>query len=72
MSNRTLLEVNHDFGHRFEREDGELVIGLFSNAIRSGDDKDWAKLEYFGIRKIVMRHHSDDAIIKLPYATIKL
>lgn len=69
MSNRTLIEINHDFGFRMDNPD---IARLLGRSVRSNDAQDWEKLEYFGIRKIVTRHHSDKATITLPYATIKL
>lgn len=58
MSNRTLIEINHDFTHVIERHPEEFdcdIIRYLCNADQSNAER----LLKYGIRVFGMRHHSD-------------
>lgn len=57
MSQRTILEINHDRSYEIERKPHEFVAAL-QVALGSGDDRCWKELERFGIRKGTQAHHS--------------
>lgn len=59
MSNRTIVEINHDMAGFIDRNP-EGFVALLSCALRSGDKEDWKLLERFGIRFGLMSHHSND------------
>lgn len=59
MSIRSLFEINHDFGHRIEREP-EAFVRALDAYIRSGDSRTANALEPFGLRVIGQRHHSSE------------
>lgn len=58
MSNRTIIEINHDFAHKIDREPEAFVSDL-GTALRSGNRQAWEALERFGVRRAIMAHHSD-------------
>lgn len=59
MSQRSILEINHDLSHIIERHPGAIEDWL-KIALASGSDQAWAPLEKFGIRRITQCHHSED------------
>jgi hypothetical protein len=59
MSQRSIIEINHDCSHLIDREGGRFV-DLLLRALASGADRSWEDLERFGIRRIVQCHHSED------------
>ena len=57
MSNRTLIEINHDFWMQ------ACLPSFVDDLIRylgAGDSKTAERLEQYGIKVIAMRHHSED------------
>jgi hypothetical protein len=60
MSNRSLIEINHDFA-------GEIGSDTFRAALRrylnSADRETAEALEPFGVRVIGLRHHSNKFIV---------
>lgn len=73
MSNRTIVEINHDFGGAI-RNDPEGFAALISEVVRCGvngnpDNKTGAELERrlrgFGITCSPTHHHSDDVTLTL-------
>ena len=58
MSQRTIVEFNHDLTHkiRFSTEFDRLL----AIALASGSPDAWRPLERFGLRRIVQLHHSDE------------
>lgn len=58
MSNRTIVEFNHDYTHKIDRDAVTFIRGLL-NALRGGDRESWKALESFGVRQAIMAHHSD-------------
>lgn len=71
MSIRTVVEVNHDYGHHIEEDPAEFAR-LVRYAINAGDRNTWEELESFGIRFITERHHSDECEVRTKYKTINL
>jgi hypothetical protein len=59
MSNRTIIEINHDYAAAIERSPVEFVAQL-SAALTSGAERDWAPLWRFGVTRVTQCHHSDD------------
>jgi hypothetical protein len=59
MSQRSIIEINHDLSHEIDREGGR-VIDLLLRALASGSDRYWEPLRRYGINRIVQCHHSED------------
>ena len=49
MSQRTLIEINHDFTGEIDGEDTQFVIDLVSY-LRAGGERSKQNLERYGIR----------------------
>lgn len=62
MSQRTIVEFNHDYAHKLDGADDirQVFARLVDHALRSGSKEDWEQLRRFGITRIVQCHHSDD------------
>lgn len=59
MSNRSLIEINHDYVGTIDKaREGEFERALL-RYLRSADTDSAANLERFGVRVFGMRHHSD-------------
>lgn len=58
MSNRTLIELNHDFTHYVEGEPEAFARALAAYA-RSASKENAEKLERWGVKVFGMRHHSE-------------
>lgn len=58
MSNRTLIEINHDRAHDIDRA-LEFKSTLY-RYLCSGSSDDADLLEMFGVKVIAMRHHADN------------
>lgn len=59
MSNRTLIEINHDCAGDIARlSDGAFPQALL-DYLRSGSREDAETLRRYGIRVFGMRHHSE-------------
>lgn len=58
MSQRSILEINHDCSGFIARDEGRFVQLLLA-ALASGSDRSWEPLEHFGIRRITQCHHSE-------------
>lgn len=59
MSQRSIIEINHDCSHLIEAADIEFVE-LLGRALASGSDRAWEPLRRFGITRITQCHHSED------------
>lgn len=59
MSNRTLLEINHDYEGRID----DLLPAL-RRYLCSGSREHAEDLEMFGVRVLGMRHHSGNFVIE--------
>lgn len=60
MSQRTILEVNHDCA-KIDPGDMARFCSLWNRAIASGDKESWAELELsWGVRQVTCCHHSED------------
>lgn len=58
MSNRTLVEINHDNWDSIQKNPTEFVDNLLYY-LGSGCGESAEELEHFGVRVIGMKHHSD-------------
>lgn len=67
MSNRTIVELNHDNAYKM---DSRNFLTALSRYLGSGSQEDADRLESFGIRVFGMRHHSDPFSVTLPGKTI--
>jgi hypothetical protein len=56
MSNRTLIEINHDFAPSLRLP---LFLEALANYVRSADSRSREELEKYGVRVFGMRHHSE-------------
>lgn len=59
MSNRTLIEINHDFCGAI----GESAAAALRRYLKSASRETAAELEYYGIRVLGMRHHSGNFVL---------
>lgn len=62
MSNRTLIEINHDFGFKIEDAPARFVEALGAY-LASASRENAQELERYGVRVIGMRHHSENFIL---------
>jgi hypothetical protein len=58
MSNRSLIEINHDFAGQIKRRPEGFALTLYRYLL-SGSPQEAYALEEFGIRVFGMRHHSN-------------
>lgn len=58
MSNRSLIELNHDYAHRIVANSEEF-LALLQEYLASGAVHEPYKLERLGVRVIGMKHHSE-------------
>lgn len=56
MSNRTIIEINHDC---YSKINSVGFLDAIASYINSGSREDADDLERFGVRVFGMRHHSD-------------
>jgi tRNA(Ile)-lysidine synthase TilS/MesJ len=60
MSNRTIVEFNHDFAARVDTERFNFC-NLLMSALRTGDKHAWEALQStYGLTFIVTGHHTDN------------
>lgn len=59
MSNRTLIEISHDFAGEIDRAPTGALERVLLRYLRSGDRESAMELGRYGIRVFGMRHHSD-------------
>lgn len=59
MSNRTLIEINHDTAAFNINGDGDAFIGALTSYLASGSPENAERLKRYGIRVFGMRHHSE-------------
>jgi hypothetical protein len=71
MSQRTIVEINHDFAYLNEAE-FELFAKRFRAAIGSGSADSWEPLERYGFRRVVQCHHSDERKVVTKHQEFKL
>lgn len=65
MSQRSILEINHDCSHAIDARSADEFVPLLMAALGSGSDRAWEPLKKFGIRRIVQCHHSDECKVKV-------
>lgn len=58
MSQRSIIEINHDLSNRVKEAEGGLEASL-ARALASGSDESWEALKQFGIRRVTQCHHSE-------------
>lgn len=67
MSNRSLMEFNHDFAGQLGHDPDGFLREL-SSYLNSGDEESAARLKaLYGVRVFGMRHHSEEYGIKWGY-----
>lgn len=60
MSQRSVVEFNHDCSHEIDKAPTGAVERLLLRALASGSDEAWEPLRRYGITRVVQLHHSDD------------
>jgi hypothetical protein len=68
MSQRTIIEVNHDRAHLVGVEDAQRFADALNRAVASGSRESWEPLERWGFKRIVQCHHSDDRKVVTKFA----
>ena len=66
MSQRTIVEFNHDYAHEVGRDRGALSE-LLAAVMRSGrpdSEEEW-RLGRYGVRVLTSRHHSDSLRVEV-------
>ena len=66
MSNRTLIEINHDFAGQVKDHPQEFADVLY-RYLASASAENAVELHRYGIRRIGIRHHSEAFDIKFGY-----
>lgn len=62
MSQRTAIEINHDYASSQSKNHTDFFDKLFW-ALYHGDDKDWEELgRLYGVEKVYRCHHGDDRL----------
>lgn len=59
MSQRSIIEINHDYSNVIDKQPQTFLVRL-AQALASGSDREWAMLKPFGITRITQCHHSED------------
>lgn len=63
MSMRSIVEINHDYSHKIAA-DPDGLVKLLKAALGSGDPDYWEAIRIrYGIRRIVMAHHSSERAV---------
>lgn len=57
MSQRSIIEINHDQTHLI-RDGEKLFMELLANALASGSDRAWEPLKRYGFCRVTQCHHS--------------
>lgn len=60
MSQRSILEINHDYFPPNTERLADIFVELLRRALASGSDESWEPLSRFGITRITQCHHSED------------
>lgn len=68
MSNRTIIEFNHDLWYRIDKEPNKFVAELL-NYLRCADEDGRAGLRQFGVAVLATVHHSTDIRVSFDKAT---
>jgi len=68
MSQRTIVEINHDLAYIRNADDALEFSILLNGAVASGSPESWEPLERWGIKRIVQCHHSSDRKVVTKYA----
>lgn len=63
MSQRSIIEINHDLAGAAISRDPEAFVKWLTGAIASGSDRMWEPLERYGIKRITQCHHSEDRLV---------
>lgn len=63
MSNRSLIEINHDHWDAIKHDPDQFVRCLI-RYLHSGSRETGKALEGFGVKVIGMRHHSENFIVE--------
>lgn len=58
MSQRTIVEINHDIAHIKYAVDALELAECLNRAVASGSYESWDLLERWGFRRITQLHHS--------------
>lgn len=65
MSNRTLIEFNHDYAGQIMADEEGFMLAL-GRYLNSADKIGEQGLERYGVRVIGMRHHSEPVNVRWP------
>ena len=71
MSQRTIVEINHDLAFVTKEEAG-VFCGCLRQAISSGSPESWEPLKRWGFNRIVQTHHTDDRKVVTKYAEYEI
>lgn len=66
MSNRSIIELNHDFVHAI-KESPDDFLELLVSALNSGSQDRWEELERFGVKYTATTHHSTAREVVMPW-----
>lgn len=70
MSQRSVLEINHDCSS-FIASDESHFVQLLLAALASGSDRSWDRLKRYGILRVTQCHHSEARKIVVSGGAIK-
>jgi hypothetical protein len=70
MSQRSIIEINHDQSGRITSDPGGFLY-LLTIALASGSDRSWAPLSQFGVTRITQCHHSEDRKVVIGHGQLQ-
>lgn len=59
MSNRTIVEINHDYAAKIRADEAAFSAAL-GQALNSDASYAWDALRGFGVTRLASAHHSDE------------
>lgn len=63
MSNRTIIEINHDFALKLDAERFDFM-NLIGRVLRNSEDKPaWDELKRYGVTRHATVHHTDERVL---------
>lgn len=72
MSNRTLIEINHDNCHDIVRGQEAFMQAIIEMMRGGGSPRVVEQLERFGVTHVGQRHHSDRCSVSYPHHKVEL
>ena len=72
MSNRSLIEFNHDFWMQIDADKAGFADAILEMSRGGGTPQAVERLERYGVTFVGTRHHSDKATVDYKYHRVEL